>query len=175
MTFEEIKNKLVNAFGESIILSEQKDQTQPSLTLDTSALIKVAAFLRDNEELYFDYLNCLSGVDYGIDKNELSIVYHLSSIPYKHSIVLKINIPFDRTSKELPHAPSVSKIWRSADWHEREVFDLYGVIFDGHTDMRRILCPDDWEGHPLRKDYVAAEYYHDLKITFDRNTNNDKL
>jgi NADH-quinone oxidoreductase subunit C len=102
-------------------------------------------------------------------------VYHLSSIPYKHSIVLKINIPFDRTSKELPHAPSVSKIWRSADWHEREVFDLYGIYFDGHDDLRRILCPDDWEGFPLRKDYVAAEYYNGLKITFDRNTNNDKL
>jgi NADH-quinone oxidoreductase subunit C len=82
-------------------------------------------------------------------------------------------IPFDRTSSTLPIIPSVSSIWRSADWHEREAFDMYGIQFEGHPDMRRILCPDDWEGYPLRKDYEPAELYKGLKIKFDRDTTHD--
>ncbi len=175
MTFEEIKNKIIEKFGAEIILAEQADQLQASLTIASSQLKQVCLFLRDEPGLYFDYLNCLSGVDYATDKSELSVVYHLSSIPLKHQLVLKVNIPFDRNSSSLPSTPSVSEVWRSADWHEREAFDMYGIQFDGHPDLRRILCPDDWDGYPLRKDYEPAEVYNGLKIKFDRSTENDKL
>lgn len=175
MNFEEIKNKIILKFGASVILSEQIEQLQASLTIESSQIKNICRFLRDEPELYFDYLNCLSGVDYSIDKSELSVVYHLSSIPFKHQIVLKVNIPFDRASSTLPSIPSVSEVWRSADWHEREAFDMYGIIFEGHSDLRRILCPDDWEGYPLRKNYEPAEVYNGLKIKYDRSTENDKL
>ena len=84
-----------------------------------------------------------------------------------------MNVPFERGSSILPVVPSVSDVWRSADWHERAAFDMYGIKFDGHSDLRRILCPDDWEGYPLRKDYEPAEVYNGLKIKFDRNSEND--
>ncbi len=173
MNFEEIKNKIKSKFGEAVISAEQTDQLQASLTIALSSIKDVCLFLRDEPELYFDYLNCLSGVDYSTEKSELSVVYHLSSIPYKHQLVLKVNVPFERDSSILPVVPSVSDVWRSADWHEREAFDMYGIKFDGHSDMRRILCPDDWEGYPLRKDYEPAEVYNGLKIKFDRSSEND--
>ncbi len=169
MTFEEIKNKIINRFGEEIILSEQTTYLQPQLIVDKNKLEELCLFLRDDSDLYFDYLQCLSGVDYAADQQELAVVYHLNSIPYKHSIVLKVMLPFDRTSAESPSCPSVCNVWRTADWHEREAFDLYGIMFTNHPDLRRILCPDDWEGFPLRKDYKEAEMYKGLKITFEKN------
>jgi len=173
MNFEEIKNKIISRFGEAVIIAEQTDQLQASLSIALSSIKDVCLFLRDEPELFFDYLNCLSGVDYSTEKSELSVVYHLSSIPFKHQLVLKVNVPFERGSSVLPVVPSVSEVWRSADWHEREAFDMYGINFSGHSDMRRILCPDDWEGFPLRKDYEPAEVYNGLKIKFDRSSEND--
>lgn len=173
MNFEEIKNKIITTFGAEVIVAEQAEQLQPSLTIDAKNIVSICKFLRDEPELYFDYLNCLSGVDYAIDKTELAIVYHISSIPFKHSLVLKVMVPFDRNSSSNPHTPSVSNIWRSADWQEREAFDMYGILFDGHTDMRRILCPDDWEGFPLRKDYEPAEVYKGLNIKNRSDIKND--
>lgn len=169
MTFEEIKNKIINRFGEEMILAEQTSYLQPQLIVDKNRIEELCLFLRDDSELYFDYLHCLSGVDYAADQQELAVVYHLNSIPYKHSIVLKVMLSLDRASTVLPRCPSVSNVWRTADWHEREAFDLYGIQFINHPDLRRILCPDDWEGFPLRKDYKEAEMYKGLKITFEKN------
>ena len=168
MKFEEIKNKIIEKFGSEIIIAEQTDQLQAQLTVDVNRLVALCFYLKDEADLYFDYLNCLSGVDYAADRNELAVVYHMSSIPYKHNLVLKVMMPFNRTEKENPVCPSVCEVWRSADWHEREAFDMYGILFTNHPDLRRILCPDDWDGYPLRKDYVPAELYKELKITFDR-------
>ena len=168
MKFEEIKNKIIEKFGSDIIIAEQTDQLQAQLTVDVNRLVALCFYLKDEADLYFDYLNCLSGVDYAADRNELAVVYHISSIPYKHNLVLKVMLPFNRVEKENPVCPSVCEVWRSADWHEREAFDMYGISFTNHPDLRRILCPDDWEGYPLRKDYVPAELYKELKITFDR-------
>ena len=168
MKFEEIKNKIIEKFGSDIIIAEQTDQLQAQLTVDVNRLVALCFYLKDEADLYFDYLNCLSGVDYAADRNELAVVYHMSSIPYKHNLVLKVMLPFNRAEKENPACPSVCEVWRSADWHEREAFDMYGISFTNHPDLRRILCPDDWEGYPLRKDYVPAELYKELKITFDR-------
>lgn len=168
MKFEEIKNKIIEKFGSEIIIAEQTEQLQAQLTVDVNSLVRLCFYLKDDADLYFDYLNCLSGVDYATDRNELAVVYHISSIPYKHNIVLKVMLPFNRAANKNPQCPSVCEVWRSADWHEREAFDMYGIEFTNHPDLRRILCPDDWVGYPLRKDYVPAELYKELKITFDR-------
>jgi NADH-quinone oxidoreductase subunit C len=103
---------------------------------------------------------CLSGVDYGAGQS-LGVVYHLQSMTLMHQIVLKVELP--RVS---PSVPSEALIWRTADWHEREAYDLFGIRFEGHPDLRRIFLPDDWEGHPLRKDYVVQEFYHDIRVPF---------
>ena len=90
----------------------------------------------------------------------LSVWYHLESIELKHKITLKVS-----TERENPEVASVAEIWRSSDWHEREAFDLYGIKFLNHPDLRRILMPYDWEaGHPLRKDYKNPEFYQGMKV-----------
>ena len=93
------------------------------------------------------------------------IVYHLFSMKHKHSLVLKVILPRWKEGRpgELPEVPSVSGIWSTADWHEREVYDLNGVYFTGHPNLRRILCPEDWVGHPLRKDYEMPLEYHGIR------------
>ena len=92
------------------------------------------------------------------------VVYHLASIPYKTQLTLKISVENDRSLDNLPTFPSITPVYRTADWHEREAYDLLGIFFENHPDLRRILLPDDWEGFPLRKDYKAAEYYKGIKV-----------
>ena len=110
-------------------------------------------------ELQFDYLMCLSGIDNG--KNILGVVYHLSSMQHRHKITVKVEVPADK-----PDVPSVSSIWPTANWHEREAYDLIGIKFIGHPDLRRMLLPEDWEGHPLRKDYKVPEFYQGMKVPY---------
>jgi NADH-quinone oxidoreductase subunit C len=115
-------------------------------TVPSSKFYALAKKLRESEETWFDYLFCLSGVDYG---NDLGVVYHLNSTKHNHSIVLKT-----RTSdRENPLLDSVSDIWKTADFHEREAFDLLGIRFNNHPDLRRLFLDSSW-GYPLRKDYV---------------------
>ncbi|MNG65629.1 NADH-quinone oxidoreductase subunit C 1 [compost metagenome] len=161
MTFEEIKLKLVSRFGDSVILKEEVTGLQAALFVHVEDLVPVCSFLRDTEGLYFDFLSNITAVDY---EDHFTIVYHLSSLPYQHTVVLKVELEGNRSLDELPEIPSVTSIWRTADWHEREAFDLMGIYFSGHPDLRRILLPDDWEGYPLRKDYQEAEKYHGINI-----------
>jgi len=161
MTFEEIKLKLVSRFGNSVILKEEVTGLQAALFVHVEDLIPVCSFLRDTEGLYFDFLSNITAVDY---EDHFTIVYHLTSLPYQHTVVLKVELEGNRSLDELPEIPSVTSIWRTADWHEREAFDLMGIYFSGHPDLRRILLPDDWEGYPLRKDYQEAEKYHGINI-----------
>ncbi len=133
-------------------------------------------FLRDDPDLRFSFLHCITAVDYFEPdpkkaakvewKPHLELVYHLSSFEHRHRVVLKIRLPRwkDDVPGRLPEVPSVARVWRTADWHEREVFDLSGVRFVGHPDLRRILCPEDWEGHPLRKDYKMPLEYHGIRV-----------
>jgi NADH-quinone oxidoreductase subunit C len=100
----------------------------------------------------------LSGVDL---KGRLAVVYQLFSMVKKHKITLKVEVPTDA-----PNVQSVESIWKTANWHEREAYDLYGITFIGHPDLRRILLPYDWEGHPLRKDYQVPEYYNGMKVPY---------
>jgi len=116
------------------------------VTVPPSKLYLLAKELRDNNMAQFDFLFCLSGVDWGQD---IGVVYHLRSTIHNHSIVLKT-----RTSdREFPHFDSVSDIWKTADFHEREAYDLLGIRFTNHPDLRRLFLDNSW-GYPLRKDYV---------------------
>ena len=96
----------------------------------------------------------------------MALIYHLCSLRHKHRLVLKVRLPRwqDGTEGRLPEVPSVAGVWSTANWHEREVFDLCGVRFTGHPDLRRILCPEDWAGHPLRKDYRVPDEYHGIRV-----------
>lgn len=164
MTFEEIKELLVSKFGSEIIVNEEPQGLQPAFIIQPDKIAEVCRELRDNENTFFDLLECLSGVDYGIEENMFGVVYHLASIPYKTQVTLKVLKYHDRSREELPSFPSVSEVWRTAEWHEREAFDLLGIHFENHPDLRRVLLPDDWEGYPLRKDYKAQEYYRGIKV-----------
>jgi NADH-quinone oxidoreductase subunit C len=161
MQFLEIKSVLIEKFGEGIILSENTSYSQPQLQIASQKIGEICLFLRDTDQLYFDYMTCLTGMDNGPEKKTMEVLYHLYSIPYNHSLVLKVE-----TDRENPEIPTVSNIWRTADWHEREAYDMFGIKFIGHPDLRRILLPADWEGFPLRKDYEEQEYYHGIKVKF---------
>lgn len=174
MTSEEIVNVLKERFG-SKIKAEKLDAIDPYVVVDPSDLVEVCKFLRDDPRLQFDLLNCITGVDYlepeaakaakaGFEPH-LEVVYHVSSFNKRHRFVVKLILPRWRNDQpgELPEVPSVTDVWRAADWHERETYDLVGVWFTDHPDPRRILLADDWEGHPLRKDYVFPLEYHGIR------------
>ena len=164
MIFEDIKNLLAAKFGEAVIVGEETTGLQPSLLIAPELITQVCLELRDNPATYFDFLSCLSGVDYGVIDNRFGVVYNLSSIPYHSQLTLKVSEANERNLDELPSFPSVSSVYKTAEWHEREAYDMVGIFFENHPDMRRILLPDDWEGFPLRKDYVEAEEYKGIKI-----------
>lgn len=167
-------DKLSDKFGAGI-KATHLDAIDPWIEVASESLVEVCTFLRDDPEVQFNMLNCITVVDYfepdpkkaaKVDwKPHLEVVYHLSSIRQKHTIVLKVMLPrwaHDEAGR-LPELPSVSGVWRTADWHERELFDLSGVTFIGHPNLRRILCPEDWVGHPLRKDYEMPLEYHGIR------------
>ncbi len=125
--------------------------------IDPGAIVEVCRFLRDDPELAFDCLNNESGVDY---KDRIEVVYHLFSYRYRHGATLKARLPRDR-----PEIATLDDLWPSANWMEREIFDLLGVAFVGHRDLRRLLMPEDWPGWPLRKDFVEPAEYHGISTT----------
>ncbi|ADY51916.1 NADH dehydrogenase subunit C [Pseudopedobacter saltans DSM 12145] len=164
MTFQEIKQLIVENIGKNVIVGEETTGLQPALIINPDYITEVCLELRDNKNTWFDFLSSLSGVDYGVESGKFGVVYHLSSIIKKHQLVLKVFRENDRNEQNLPVFKSVSSIWRTAEWHERETFDLFGIFFESHPDLRRILLPDDWKGYPLRKDYKNAETYKNIKI-----------
>jgi NADH-quinone oxidoreductase subunit C len=164
MIFEDVKQLLIERLGADVVIGEETGGMQPALIIAPDRITDVCLELRNNPATYCDFLACLSGVDYGTEANKFGVVYHLTSIPYQTQITLKISKTQDRNFDDLPSFPSVSSVYRTAEWHEREVYDLLGIFFENHPDLRRILLPDDWEGFPLRKDYVTAEYYKGIKI-----------
>ena len=153
MPIDELKKRLTDKHG-SESLSADSSVKDGAFLLKSGSLVDVMRSLRDDEG--FDCLSNLSGVDYK-DQGYVQVVYHLYSYKSRESLVLKANA--DREKCELP---SVAPVWNSADWMEREVYDLLGVKFSGHPDLRRILMPEDWVGHPLRKDFVEPEEYHGI-------------
>ncbi len=161
---ENIKAILTDKFGDSIL--ETVDGLIPILKIEPREIDNICQFLLKDERCYFDSLSCLVGIDNGPEKGTMEVVYNLYSIPYDKKITLKIEISRQLTGEPLPKVPSVSGIWHSANWDEREVFDLLGIEFVGHPDLRRILMPSDWEGFPLRKDYQQQELYHGITVKY---------
>ena len=119
--------------------------------------IKIAKFLKEDPDMYFDSLQCNTGFDLG--DGLLESRYNLHSMKHLHSIEIRIKVNIDS-----PNIPSVERIWRVADWFERETYDMFGINFTGHRDLRRILLPEDWDGWPLRKDYEEQETYHGIVV-----------
>jgi NADH-quinone oxidoreductase subunit C len=124
-----------------------------TLVVPRSHLQRVAAFLQGEPDLAFNFLSDVSCIDRFPVEPRFELNYHLVSIPHRAVIRLRV-----RAHGNDPVVPTVTPVWTTANWHEREIFDLFGVRFDGHPDMRRILMPEDWEGYPLRKDYPVEGY-----------------
>jgi len=148
MTSKEILQEIESSgkiAADSLERLSEEDAAELVVKVDPEGLGGLAPYLRDAPKLRFTSLMCLTGLDLG---EELQVVYHLYSMEHGHKLTVKVCVP-----KDNPLVPTVSNVWPTAIWHEREAYDLIGVVFDGHEDLRRILLPDDWVGHPLRKDY----------------------
>jgi NADH-quinone oxidoreductase subunit C len=175
MNAPEIHQLLLDHFGDAKIVAANLTAIDPWVEVAPTAIVDVSMFLRDDERLWMDHLNCLSGVDYfqpdpkkaakfGHEPH-LEVVYHLSSFEKKHKITVKVKLPRwkDGQAGQIPEVDSVASVWGIADWHERETYDLVGIRFLGHPNLCRILCPEDWVGHPLRKDYEMPLEYHEIR------------
>ena len=123
----------------------------PGATAPAGRLLDICRVLQDEAPFHLDYCSFVSAVDWPAD-GVVEVIYHLFSMAARHELLLKVRVPRDAL-----RLPSVSGIWSGANWHEREAFDLFGVVFEGHPDLRRIMMTEDWSGHPLRKDYVFEE------------------
>lgn len=121
----------------------------PTLVVNKAHWSRAALFLRRHEELAFHYLRNVSGVDY---ETHMEVVYFLVSLESRKDAAIKI-----KTDRDAASVPSATPVWATANWNEREIFDLLGIDFPGHPDLRRIMMPDDWVGHPLRKDYEPLD------------------
>jgi NADH-quinone oxidoreductase subunit C len=148
-------------FGETVSgwQDDPKRAKDPWFVCEATAVVDVCTWLRDEPSLAFDWLECMTGTDYP-DEQRIHVALHLFSYSQRHRAVMKILLPRDE-----PVMPSLSPVWPVAVWHERECYDLLGVRFLNHPDLRRILLPDDWVGHPLRKDFVEAAHYHGIPTT----------
>jgi NADH-quinone oxidoreductase subunit C len=163
MTFEKILEILDTFFSKEVVTSHKANVLMPWVEVSSGRLIEVMQFLKNDSNLYFDSLSCITAIDLGVEAGIIELVYNLYSIPYEHKFCVKIKISRDL---EECKAPSLSSVWKTADWQEREVFDFFGIQFDEHPDLRRIFLPADWEGYPLRKDYAEVEKYHEIKIAY---------
>jgi len=161
----QIQQLITEQFGEGYVIEVATAASPICLVIETDKLLEVAQFLHTHPSTYFDSLSCITGVD--VPENQvLEVIYHLYSIPYNLHLALKVIVPRNQEGEALPEVPSLTPIWKGADWHERETYDLLGINFVGHPDLRRILLPADWEGYPLRKDYEAQTYYHGIKVAY---------
>ena len=140
-------------FGERI-KGTDLEALEPSVQVDAADWPELALFLRDVCGL--DSLGCLTAID---RKDGLEVVYNVERMDAERlGIAIRVTVSYEQ-----PVIPSVQHVWRTADWHEREAWDLMGIRFEGHPDLKRILCAEDWEGHPLRKDYKSPDYYHGIR------------
>jgi NADH-quinone oxidoreductase subunit C len=154
MNFKDIVALLKEKHADAI---EGTDETKrdPWIVVKRDRLLALCKTLRDDPKLNYDHLSLVSAVDY--PPATIEVVYHLDSLALNHPLVLKVKLP-----REDAKLPSLVTVWATADWHERESYDLMGIDFTGHPNLVRILCAEDWVGHPLRKDYPWPEEYHGI-------------
>jgi NADH-quinone oxidoreductase subunit C len=155
MTINELHERLKAQFGDAVgPLSEPK--IDPFATVKADRIVEICRWLKQTPGIEMDFCEDLTAIDWP-KRNVIEVVYHLFSYRHRHGLVLKVEA--DRAN---PVVPTVEGVWKAANWMEREVYDLFGVGFTGHPDLRRVLLPDDWVGHPLRKDYQEAGGYHGI-------------
>jgi len=153
-----IKSFIEQKLSVSVEVNEKLSQ----ITISAQDLVAICDLLWRDPSTYFDSLSCVTAIDLGPESGKMEVIYTLYSIPFH--VTLHLSVLIDR---EKPEVPSLCGIWKTADWHEREAFDLLGVQFIGHPNLTRILLPADWQGHPLRKDYVEQERYHGIKVKYE--------
>ncbi len=145
MTNQEIQ-QLVNSWSDNLEFSEEESEFL-NVWVSKEELHSICEQLKTNRDLKFDYLFCVTGMDWG---EELGVIYHLESTEFRHNIVVKVKT----ADRENPTLDTVSDIWLTAEYHEMEVYDFFGIKFNNHPNLKRLFLPADWEGYPLRKDYV---------------------
>ena len=156
-------NKIFNLISAKYEKSvEWSDEHNCIFIKDSEKWVKIAEFINNNKDLKFDYLMCISGYDLG-ESTVFGVAYNFYSTSLKHYIEIRIEVNHDI------EIPSIVSLWNTADWHEREVYDLFGIKFANHPYLKRILLPEDWEGHPLRKDYKTPEYYNGMPVPKDKS------
>lgn len=160
MQASEIVTLLQDKFGDAIAEAFPEDK-HPRVHVGPENFRAIAEFLFHDEAMAFDWLGCISAVDYVAD-DEIAAVYDLRSTKHNHWFAVKVIMP-----REDPKMPSTCDLWPAANWHEREAFDMMGIVFENHPDLRRILLPEDWDGYPLRKDYVFPNHYHGIPGTYE--------
>mgnify|MGYP001227209253 FL=1 len=121
----------------------------------------IATFIKQDNKLFFDYLMCISSYDVG-DKKTYGVAFNFKSTTLGHYLEIRIEVTDNKS------IPSVSHLWGSADWHEREAYDMMGIKFDNHPNFKRILLPEDWPGYPLRKDFETPDYYRGMAVPKDK-------
>ena len=141
-----------------VVLNSEEFRGETSITIDRNKIRAVMTFLKDSENLNYDLLLDLAGVDFADQTPRFMIAYLLHSTKFNNKLRIKTRISEDGA------LDTISDIWKAADWMEREAYDMFGIQFEGHSDLRRILCPDDWEGYPLRKDYKFPKSYRDMPV-----------
>src|SRR5688500_11186967 len=160
LTFDQL-HTLVQRNCQNREVIRDEASTPKAIIIPAQDIVAVCTDLHHEPSAYFDMLSCLTGIDNGPESGTMEVVYNLYSIPFDHHLMLKVVL-----KRNNPEVDSVSHIWRTADWHEREAFDMYGIKFRNHPDLRRILMPADWDGFPLRKDYKHQEYYRDIRVEY---------
>lgn len=151
MELNKIQELLQSKFGGAILETAKEGWVK----IVRESLLAIVQFLKTEPELGFDFLHCITGVDLG--GGTLQCVYTLTSTTQKHWLSLKVEVKADD-----PHIPTLCHLWPTANWHEREAFDLFGLSFTGHPNLKRILCHEDWVGHPLRKDYEFPKTFEGI-------------
>jgi NADH-quinone oxidoreductase subunit C len=146
ITLEKLKEEFTKS-----ILEVAEFRGELTIVVRKEDIVPICRFLRDDPELLYNFLSDLCAVDYLERKPRFDVVYNLYSIQKNDRVRLKVQVDDDEA------IPSVTSVWSTANWHEREVFDMFGIRFEGHPDLRRILMPEDWEGHPLRKDFPLTK------------------
>lgn len=157
-TEKSLSEKVAACLNEKFPNSLEAEDVNGHIQMKGESWFEIAQYLRDNPNFLFDSLQCVTGYDFG-ENEDLEVRYNLHSMTHNHTIEVRI-----KTDRNNPKVPSVEQVWRIGDWFERETYDMYGIEFEGHSNMTRILCPEDWEGWPLRKDYETQETYHGIVV-----------
>lgn len=162
MTYEEIITLLNEELHPEVVKVMDEAASPPAIVVKSDDIVAVANCCYSHEKLYFDQLACITGLDNGPEAGTMEVIYNFYSIPYHHALMVKVLLPRDE-----PRIASITSLYKTADWQEREIYDMYGIYFTDHPDLRRILMPADWEGYPLRKDYQQQEMYRGIKVAYD--------